>query len=55
MLAAQALEQRPLAGAFTPAAAFDPDFVLGIQGVERSDLADDGSQESAWEKSDEKE
>jgi len=39
VLAAQQLAQRPLAGAFTPAAAFGPDFVLGIKGVERRDLA----------------
>jgi short subunit dehydrogenase-like uncharacterized protein len=38
VLAARAVEQRPLAGAFTPAAAFGPDFVLGIQSVERRDL-----------------
>jgi saccharopine dehydrogenase (NAD+, L-lysine-forming) len=40
VLAAQAVDQRPLAGAFTPAAAFGPDFVLQIHGVERRDLAD---------------
>jgi saccharopine dehydrogenase (NAD+, L-lysine-forming) len=39
--AAQGLERRPLAGAFTPAAAFGPDFVLAIPGVERRDLAAD--------------
>jgi short subunit dehydrogenase-like uncharacterized protein len=37
VLAAQALDERPLAGAFTPAAAFGPDFVLKIPGVERRD------------------
>ncbi len=38
VLAAQAVEQTRLAGAFTPASAFGPDFVLRIQGVERRDL-----------------
>jgi hypothetical protein len=37
VLAAEAIGQRPLAGAFTPAAAFGPDFVLKIRGVERRD------------------
>jgi short subunit dehydrogenase-like uncharacterized protein len=40
VLAAQAVEQRRLAGAFTPASAFGPDFVLRIQGVERRDLTE---------------
>jgi short subunit dehydrogenase-like uncharacterized protein len=38
VVAAQAVGERPLAGAFTPASAFGPDFVLKIQGVERRDL-----------------
>jgi short subunit dehydrogenase-like uncharacterized protein len=38
VLAARALGERPLAGAFTPAAAFGPDFVLQIPGVERRDV-----------------
>jgi short subunit dehydrogenase-like uncharacterized protein len=37
VLAAQALDEQPLAGAFTPAAAFGPDFVLRIPDVERRD------------------
>jgi len=40
VLAAQALDQQRLAGAFTPASAFGPDFALRIQGVERRDLND---------------
>jgi short subunit dehydrogenase-like uncharacterized protein len=40
VLAAQTLDERPLAGAFTPAAAFGPDFVLKIPGVERRDGGD---------------
>ena len=40
VLAAQAIGQQPLAGAFTPASAFGPDFVLRIQGVERRDLTE---------------
>ncbi len=38
--AAKLLDERPLAGAFTPAAAFGPDFVLQIEGVSRRDLGD---------------
>jgi len=40
VLAAQALDERPLAGAFTPAAAFGADFVLKIPGVVRRDGGD---------------
>jgi short subunit dehydrogenase-like uncharacterized protein len=40
VLAARAIGERPLAGAFTPAAAFGPDFVLKIRGVERRDLTE---------------
>jgi short subunit dehydrogenase-like uncharacterized protein len=40
VLAAQAIDERPLAGAFTPASAFGPDFVLRIPGVERRDLTE---------------
>lgn len=40
VLAAQAVGQRPLAGAFTPASAFGPDFVLQILGVKRRDLTE---------------
>jgi len=36
--AARLLNDRPLAGAFTPAAAFGADFVLPIEGVSRRDL-----------------
>lgn len=38
VLAARQLGERPLAGAFTPAAAFGADFVLQIEGVSRRDL-----------------
>ncbi len=40
VLAAKMLDERPLAGAFTPAAAFGADFVLQIEGVSRRDLAE---------------
>jgi len=38
--AAQTVDEKRLAGAFTPAAAFGPDFVLGIEGVSRRDLTE---------------
>jgi short subunit dehydrogenase-like uncharacterized protein len=38
VLAARLLNDRPLAGSFTPAAAFGADFVLPIEGVSRRDL-----------------
>jgi short subunit dehydrogenase-like uncharacterized protein len=38
---AKVLDERPLVGAFTPAAAFGPDFVLQIEGVSRRDLGGD--------------
>lgn len=38
VLAATLLNDRPLAGAFTPAAAFGADFILGIEGVSRHDV-----------------
>ncbi len=37
--AAQTIDEQPLAGAFTPAAAIGPDFVLRIPGVQRRDGA----------------
>ncbi len=43
VLAARQLDERPLAGAFTPAAAFGPDFVLRIEGVSRRDVRDEAT------------
>jgi short subunit dehydrogenase-like uncharacterized protein len=40
VLAAKLVDERPLGGAFTPAAAFGADFVLQIEGVSRRDLTE---------------
>jgi short subunit dehydrogenase-like uncharacterized protein len=47
VLAARQLGERPVAGAFTPAAAFGADFVLRIEGVSRRDLDSPGAPNAA--------